>query len=121
MSVSHKICEICGKKYKVCKACEENYSKLYYTWRQHYCSRECCYIGFGRKESGNFMKIQYEGLMYGIESYDLEKDIFELPNGKKVKSDEIQAFVMTPEVYKKVLAFVKPVKAVKKAEVVTEE
>jgi hypothetical protein len=89
-----RICEVCGKQYKTCKSCEESYSKIYYTWRTHYCSSECCFVGFKMIENKEIlMTVQAKGLTYGLKSYDLDKKDFVATNDLKIENDYVNAFL----------------------------
>lgn len=110
---TYRICEVCGTSYKVCKSCEENYSKFYYTWRLHYCSVKCCLIGFGQKERSGNMRIQTGGKTYTLKSFDMADDKYELPDGKTLSHEDIDVFILDKEEFKKVLNH-KPVTKKKK-------
>jgi len=115
----HRFCEVCGTKYKTCKSCEENYSKIYYTWRQHFCSPKCFMIGMSIEEGGGKMRVQFNGKTATLKEYDLDKGEFVLPDESILGVDDIEGFVLDNKEFKKVMAYKRPVtKAKKDAEIV---
>jgi len=144
-----KICKICLKPYKICRVCEESYSKIIFAWRVVVCSYPCAIKYFERienedkaneplnkvvesiklnniKSEGNIMQVlAKDGKTYDVLGVENKRAILTLKNTEKtLKIDEIVEFLyIKPENIAEIHELIEVSKKVeiKKAEVATKE
>lgn len=105
MGKNTNFCKFCGKEYELCKTCESMRGRVF-AYKQFFCSIEC----FKKNERGaGIMTIQYKGLTYNIKNYDLDKGEYTTSNDILVKEEDVEAFILSLEDFKKIKDYKKPI------------
>jgi len=114
----NKICEHCQRSYQQCKSCEETYSKIYYTWRTHFCSPSCMFEEMSLLEKGDkLMRVQFNGKTFTLKSFNLDKDEFVMPDNTKLKAKELEGFILDTNTMQEIIGKRTDKTKVKKEEV----